>query len=155
MGGLNSEITDETKTVVFESAMFYGPSVRVTAKKLGMRTEASSRFEKGLDTENTIPALERACELVNLLGAGEVVDGIVDVYPVKKELATVKFEPEKINAFLGFSLSREEMTNILESLKFVVNGDEIVVPSYRDDVRCMNDIAEEVVRIFGYNKIES
>ena len=155
MGGLNSEITDETKTVVFESAMFYGPSVRITAKKLGMRTEASSRFEKGLDSENTIPALERACELVNLLGAGEVVDGIVDVYPVKKELATVKFEPEKINAFLGFSLSREEMVKILESLEFVINGDEIVVPSYRDDVRCMNDIAEEVVRIFGYNKIES
>ena len=84
MGGLNSEITEETKTVVFESAMFYGPSVRITAKKLGMRTEASSRFEKGLDSENTIPALERACELINLLGAGEVVDGIVDVYPVKK-----------------------------------------------------------------------
>ena len=155
MGGLNSEITEETKTVVFESAMFYGPSVRITAKKLGMRTEASSRFEKGLDSENTIPALERACELINLLGAGEVVDGIVDVYPVKKELATVKFEPEKINAFLGFSLTREEMVKILESLEFVINGDEIVVPSYRDDVRCMNDIAEEVVRIFGYNKIES
>ena len=155
MGGQNSEITNDTKTVVFESAMFLGSSVRITAKKLGMRTESSSRFEKGLDTEGTVPALERACELVNLLGAGEVVSGIIDVYPVKKEVATVKFEPDKINAFLGFSLSRDEMVKILESLYFKVISDKVIVPSYRDDVRCMNDVAEEVVRIYGYNKIES
>ena len=155
MGGQNSEITDDTTTVVFESAMFLGSSVRITAKKLGMRTDSSARFEKGLDSENTVPALERACELVNLLGAGEVVGGMIDVYPVKKEAATVKFEPERMNRFLGIDLSAEEMVRILESLDFKIDGDTITVPTYRDDVRCMNDIAEEVVRIYGYNKIES
>ncbi len=155
MGGANSEIKDDTTTVVFESAMFLGSSVRVTAKKLGMRTDSSSRFEKGLDAENTIPALERACELVGLLGAGEVVSGIIDVYPIKKEIATVKLEPERINKFLGINVSAERMVEILESLDFKVDGDIITVPSYRDDVRCMNDIAEEVVRIYGYNEIES
>ena len=155
MGGQNSEITDSTTTVVFESAMFLGSSVRITAKKLGMRTDSSARFEKGLDSENTVPALERACELVNLLGAGEVVNGMIDVYPVKKEVATVKFEPERMNRFLGIDLSAEEMVRILESLDFKIDGDVITVPTYRDDVRCMNDIAEEVVRIYGYNKIES
>ena len=155
MGGANSEITEDTTTVVFESAMFLGSSVRVTAKKLGMRTDASSRFEKGLDSENTVPALERACELVTLLGAGEVVSGMIDIYPEKKQTATVPFEPEKINRFLGIHLSAEKMTEILESLHFVVKNGLVYVPSYRDDVRCMNDIAEEVVRIYGYNEIES
>ena len=135
--------------------MFLGSSVRVTAKKLGMRTDASSRFEKGLDSENTVPALERACELVTLLGAGEVVSGMIDIYPEKKQTATVPFEPEKINRFLGIHLSAEKMTEILESLHFVVKNGLVYVPSYRDDVRCMNDIAEEVVRIYGYNEIES
>lgn len=155
MGGANSEITDDTTTVVFESAMFLGSSVRITAKKLGMRTDASARFEKGLDTENTLPALERACELVNLLGAGEVVSGVIDVYPKKKETATVPFEPEKINRFLGIHLTADEMVRILQSLYFEVKDGFVYVPSYRDDVRCMNDVAEEVVRIYGYNKIES
>ncbi len=155
MGGANSEITEDTTTVVFEAAMFLGSSVRVTAKKLGMRTDASSRFEKGLDSENTVPALERACELVTLLGAGEVVSGMIDIYPEKKQTATVPFEPEKINRFLGIHLSAEKMTEILESLHFVVKNGLVYVPSYRDDVRCMNDIAEEVVRIYGYNEIES
>lgn len=155
MGGANSEITEDTATVVFESAMFLGSSVRVTAKKLGMRTDASSRFEKGLDTENTVPALERACELVTLLGAGEVVSGMIDIYPEKKQTATVPFEPEKINRFLGIHLSAEKMTEILESLHFAVRDGQVYVPSYRDDVRCMNDVAEEVVRIYGYNEIES
>jgi len=155
MGGENSEITENTSTVVFESAMFHGSSVRITAKKLGMRTEASARFEKGLDSENTLPALERACELVELLGAGEVVPGIIDAYPVKKEEARVAFEPEKISRFLGLKLEAEEMKKYLERLFFRFDGEEIIVPSYRDDVRCMNDIAEEVVRLYGYNKIES
>ena len=155
MGGENSEITENTSTVVFESAMFHGSSVRITAKKLGMRTEASARFEKGLDCENTLPALERACELVELLGAGEVVPGIIDAYPVKKEEARVKFEPEKISNFLGLKLEANEMKKYLERLFFTFDGDDIIVPSYRDDVRCMNDIAEEVVRLYGYNKIES
>ena len=155
MGGANSEITEDTTTVVFESGMFLGCSVRVTANKLGMRPAASSRFVKGLGSENTVPALERACELVTLLGAGEVVSGMIDIYPEKKQTATVPFEPEKINRFLGIHLSAEKMTEILESLHFVVKNGLVYVPSYRDDVRCMNDIAEEVVRIYGYNEIES
>lgn len=155
MGGANSEITEETTTVVFESAMFLGSSVRITAKKLGMRTDASSRFEKGLDSENTIAALERACELVNLLGAGDVVSGMIDIYPEKKTQATVPFEPERMNRFLGIHLSEKQMIQILESLDFEVKEGLVYVPSYRDDVRCMNDVAEEIVRIYGYNEIES
>lgn len=155
MGGANSEITDATKVVVFESACFDGPSVRITSRKLGMRTEASGRFEKGLDRENTYGALERACELVNLLGAGEVVTGVVDVYPGKKEQTVIRLEPERINRFLGIDVSADYMRGVLESLCFKVEGDKIYVPSYREDVLCMNDIAEEVVRIYGYNKIES
>ena len=155
MGGANSEIKDDTTTVVFESAMFLGSSVRITAKKLGMRTDSSARFEKGLDSENTIGALERACELVQFLGAGEIVGGMIDVYPVNKEIATVAFEPEKMNRFLGINLSEQEMIRILESLNFEVKDGVITVPSYRDDVRCMNDVAEEIVRIYGYNEIQS
>ena len=155
MGGANSEIEENTSTVVFESAAFLGSSVRVTAKKLNMRTESSARFEKGLDCEQTVTALERACELVTMLGAGEVVNGMIDVYPHKKEIATVKFEPERMNRFLGINITREEMVKILEKLDFKVEGDTITVPSYRDDVRMMNDVAEEIVRIYGYNEIES
>ena len=120
MGGENSEITDTTSTVVFESAMFHGSTVRITAKKLGMRTEASARFEKGLDSENTLPALERACELVELLGAGDVVPGIIDEYPVKKEVFKVPFEPEKISRFLGLDIDASEIgraTSELQSLR--------------------------------------
>ena len=129
MGGANSEIEDDTSTVVFESAAFLGSSVRVTAKKLGMRTESSARFEKGLDCEQTVTALERACELVTMLGAGEVVNGLIDVYPHKKEIATVKFEPERMNRFLGINITREEMVKILEKLDFKVEGNTITVPS--------------------------
>ncbi|MBE6560284.1 MAG: phenylalanine--tRNA ligase subunit beta [Ruminococcaceae bacterium] len=155
MGGQNSEITDSTTTVVFESAMFNGPSVRVSGKKLGMRTESSARFEKGLDRENTMPALDRACELVEMLGAGEIVDGTIDQYPAPAEPYKMKLESEKINRFLGLDLTQEAMADILRSLDFVVDGDEITVPSFRDDVRCMNDVAEEVLRIYGYTRIES
>lgn len=155
MGGENSEITDATKTVVFESACFDGASVRITAKKLGMRTESSARFEKGLDCENCMPALQRACELVELLGAGEVVDGIIDVYPEKKPVYTVPFEPERMNRFLGIFLPPDNMKDILRSLCFEVEDGNVIVPSYRDDVRCMNDVAEEIVRIYGYNNIKS
>lgn len=155
MGGLNSEIEEDTATVVFESANFMGASVRITGKALGMRTEASGRFEKGLDPENTVGALERACELVELLGAGEVVDGIVDVYGKKPEERIIRLEPEKINKFLGTELSEEFMRQTLESLDFVLEGDMIHVPSYRADVEGMQDIAEEVARIFGYNNIRS
>lgn len=155
MGGANSEITDETKTVVFESANFNGTSVRVTSRALGMRTEASSRFEKGIDSETTIPAIERACELIQLLGAGEVVDGIVDVYPEPKKQHIIKLEADRINAFLGTSIDEAKMIEILKSLCFEVKDGEVYVPSYREDVEGMQDIAEEIARIYGYNEIET
>ena len=155
MGGANSEILDTTKTVVFESACFNGASVRVTAKKNGMRTESSARFEKGLDAENCLPALERACELVELLGAGEIVDGVIDVYPTKKEQTVLPFTPERYNEFLGMNIPVEHMIHSLEGLGCKVEGGKIYVPSFRADLGCMNDIAEEVCRIYGYDKIEA
>ena len=155
MGGENSEIKDTTATVVFESANFDGASVRVTGKKNGMRTESSSRFEKGLDPENTIPALLRACELVELLGAGDVVDGIIDVYPGKKEPVTLPLESKVINEFLGVEISEEFMIETLEKLECKVENGVITVPSFRNDLTCMNDIAEEIIRIYGYNDIKS
>lgn len=155
MGGANSEIKDTTSTVVFESACFLGTSVRVTAKKNGMRTESSARYEKGLDPENCRGGLERACELVELLGAGEVVDGVIDVYPEKKPPVTLDFKPDVINAFLGTEISADTMIAILESLECKVADGKITVPSFRADLGCMNDIAEEIARIYGYNKIKS
>ncbi len=155
MGGANSEIKDTTATVVFESACFLGTSVRVTAKRNGMRTESSARYEKGLDPENCYAGLERACELVELLGAGEVVNDIIDVYPGKKPLTVLDFAPETINKFLGTDIPAEEMIKILETLECKVEGDKITVPSFRADLGCMNDIAEEVARIHGYNSIVS
>ncbi|MBQ7173416.1 MAG: phenylalanine--tRNA ligase subunit beta [Clostridia bacterium] len=155
MGGANSEITDATKTVVFESACFNGASVRITAKKNGMRTESSGRFEKGLDAENCMAGLERACELVELLGAGDVVDGIIDVYPTKKEQTVLPFTPERYNEFLGMNIPVEHMIHSLEGLGCEVRDGKIYVPSYRADLGCMNDIAEEVCRIYGYEKIEA
>ncbi len=155
MGGANSEIKDSTVTVVFESACFQGPSVRVTAKKNGMRTESSGRFEKGLDPENCVPGLLRACELVQLLGAGDVVDGLIDVYPTKPETVILPLEVEKMNKFLGVDLSREYMVSILERLECKIEGDSIIVPSFRNDLTCMQDIAEEIIRIYGYNNIKS
>ena len=155
MGGANSEIKDSTTTVVFESACFSGPSVRVTAKKNGMRTESSARFEKGLDPENCMAGLLRACELVQLLGAGDVVDGLIDVYPTKPETVKLPLNVEKINAFLGTELDYDYMKSVLERLDCKVEGNEITVPSFRADLTCMQDIAEEIIRIYGYNKIKS
>jgi len=155
MGGENSEINDNTATVVFESANFDGTSIRLTSRALGLRTESSGRYEKGLDTENTMPALLRACELVELLEAGEVVDGTIDIYPVKYADRKVEFSPEKINKLLGLDLTREQMTDILTSLSFVIEGDTLIPPSYRADVEQMADIAEEIARIYGYNNIPS
>ncbi len=155
MGGANSEITDATKTVVFESACFNGASVRVTAKKNGMRTESSARFEKGLDPENCMAGLLRACELVELLDAGDVVDGVIDVYPTKTAATVLPFEPARYNAFLGTEIAEAEMVKILESLDCKVEGGKITVPSFRADLACMNDIAEEIMRIYGYDKIVS
>ena len=155
MGGENSEITDGTKTVVFESACFNGGSVRVTAKKNGMRTESSARFEKGLDAENCYGALERACELIELLGAGEVVGGMIDVYPTKREPTVLPLDADVINKFLGTDIDTDYMKSVLEALECKVEKGKITVPSFRADLGCMNDIAEEVARIWGYNKIPS
>ena len=155
MGGANSEIKDGTTTVVFESACFLGTSVRVTAKKNGMRTESSARFEKGLDPENCFAGLERACELVELLGAGEVVNDIIDVYPTKAEPTALKFDANVINNFLGTDVSENEMRDILTTLEFTFDGEKVVAPSFRADIGCMNDVAEEIARIYGYNKIKS
>ena len=153
MGGANSEIVGDTAMVLFESANFNGTSVHRTAAALNMRTDASSRYEKGLDPMNTLKAVERACELVELLGAGEVVEGVMDVIAKDSNPVTVKLEPEKVNGLLGTDVSREEMVRILESLDFKVEGDTIHVPSWRSDVEHYSDIAEEVARFFGYNNI--
>ena len=153
MGGANSEIVGDTAMVLFESANFNGVSVRRTASALGMRTDASSRYEKGLDMMNTIKAVERACELVEMLGCGEVVDGVMDVVAKEKAPTVVNLEPDKINALLGTELSEDLMREILVSLGFILNGDDIYVPSWRGDVEHYSDIAEEVARFYGYNKI--
>ena len=153
MGGANSEIVGDTAMVLFESANFNGTSVHRTAAALNMRTDASSRYEKGLDPMNTLKAVERACELVELLGAGEVLEGVMDVIAKDSNPVTVKLEPEKVNGLLGTDVSREEMVRILESLDFKVEGDTIHVPSWRSDVEHYSDIAEEVARFYGYNNI--
>ena len=153
MGGANSEIVGDTAMVLFESANFNGTSVHRTAAALNMRTDASSRYEKGLDPMNTLKAVERAFELVELLGAGEVVEGVMDVIAKDSNPVTVKLEPEKVNGLLGTDVSREEMVRILEALDFKVEGDTIHVPSWRSDVEHYSDIAEEVARFYGYNNI--
>ena len=153
MGGENSEIVGDTAMVLFESACFNGPSVRRTATALGMRTDASSRFEKGLDAEGTWKAVQRACELVELLGCGEVVEGVIDVFPGKKPQTTVKLEPAKINGLLGTDIDEATMRRILSDLGFGFEGDTILVPSWRGDVEHYSDIAEEVARFYGYNEI--
>lgn len=155
MGGANSEVTDATTTVLFESACFDGALVRRGAKALGMRTEASALFEKGLDSENCLPAINRACELMEELGAGEVVGGVIDVYPTPKVQTVLPFEPEKMNKFLGMDISRAEMEDILKRLEFKVEGDKVYVPTFRGDIEAMADIAEEVARIYGYDRIPS
>ena len=153
MGGANSEIVGDTAMVLFESANFNGASIRRTATALGMRTDASSRYEKGLDPQNTYKAVQRACELIELLGAGEVVEGIIDVVPAEIKQTTVKLEPQKINALLGTDISEDTMRDILIRLGFTLDGDTIYVPSWRGDVEHYSDIAEEVARFFGYNEI--
>ncbi len=153
MGGLNSEIVEDTADVVFESACFDGTCIRKGALALGMRTEASAKFEKGLDPMNTLPAVDRACELVELLGAGQVVDGVIDILNYVPQPTVLKLEPEKINALLGTDVPMAEMTAILKKLDFAVEGDQVTVPSWRGDVKEMADLAEEVARFYGYNNI--
>ena len=153
MGGANSEIVGDTAAVVFESANFNGVSVRRTAAALGMRTDASGRFEKGLDPLNTLPAVERACELVELLGAGEVVDGVIDVIAADAEPVSLPLDADKINRLLGTDFSAEDMKESLHWLDFGIDGDTVRVPSWRGDVCHYSDLAEEVARLYGYNKL--
>ena len=155
MGGANSEITDETTTIVFESANFLGHSIRKTAIALGMRTDASGRFEKGLDLFATVPAVDRACELVEMLGAGEVFDGTIDVLAKEPETTFIELDDKRINALLGTDIPREFMADTLTSLGFELNGNTLTVPSWRGDCTMLADIAEECARFWGYNKIEA
>lgn len=153
MGGANSEVTENTVTVLFESACFNAAAVRRGAKALGMRTDASALFEKGLDSENCLPAINRACQLMEELGAGEVVGGVIDVYPVPKQQTVLPFEPQKMNNFLGLEVSETEMIDILNKLEFKVEDGKIYVPTFRGDIEGMADVAEEIARIYGYDRI--
>ena len=153
MGGENSEIKDDTTTVVFESANFNGTSIRQTALALGMRTDASGKFEKHLDPMMTMPAVQRACELVEMLEAGEVMDGTIDIINYVPEAKTLPLEPAKINRLLGTDISKEQMVEYLNRLEIPVEGDTILVPSFRPDLNLMADVAEEIGRSFGYNEI--
>lgn len=155
MGGENSMITDNVKTVLFEAACFDGTNIRLSAKRIGLRTDASGKFEKGLDPNNAQAAIDRACQLMEELGAGEVVGGMVDVYPVKREPVRVKFEPERINSLLGTDLSSEEMLRYLASVELTYDEatGEIVAPTFRQDIFRTADIAEEVARFYGYDNI--
>jgi len=153
MGGEYSGIMDDTNTIVFEAACFNGPSIRTTAKKLGMRTESSARFEKGLDSETCIPAIMRACELVEMLGAGEVIGGMIDVDNSGYKPTEIELNPDWINEFIGIDASRDEMVKILEDIGCKMNGNTIIVPSFRKDLEHKADIAEEIARFYGYDKI--
>ena len=155
MGGENSMITDEVHTVLFEAACFNGTNIRLSSKKIGLRTDASGKFEKGLDPNNAQAAIDRACQLMEELGAGEVVGGMVDVCSETREPVRVPFEPERINALLGTELTKEEMLGYLArvELAYDESTNEIVAPTFRQDIHCMADVAEEVVRFYGYDKI--
>ena len=155
MGGENSMITDDVKTMMFEAACFDGTNIRLSAKKIGLRTDASGKFEKGLDPNNAQAAIDRACQLMEELGAGEVVGGMVDVYPEKRGSVRVPFEPERINALLGTDISAEEMLSYFRSvdLEYDEAAKEVVVPSWRQDVLRTADLAEEVARFYGYDNI--
>ena len=155
MGGENSMITDDVKTVLFEAACFDGTSIRLSSKRIGLRTDASGKFEKGLDPNNAQAAIDRACQLMEELGVGEVVGGMVDVCNETREPSRVKFEPEKINKLLGTSLTKEEMIDYLGRVELAYDEktDEIVAPTFRQDIHCNADVAEEVARFYGYDKI--
>ena len=155
MGGENSKITDDVKDILFEAACFDGPNIRLSAKRLGLRTDASGKFEKGLDPNNAEAAINRACALIEELGAGEVVGGMVDVYPEKKTEKRIPFEPEKYNKLLGTNVTPEEMLTYFDRLEIVYDKEknELVIPTFRQDLECSADIAEEVARFYGYDNI--
>ena len=155
MGGENSMITEEVKDVLFEAACFDGTNIRLSSKRVGLRTDASGKFEKGLDPNNAGAAIDRACQLIEELGAGEVVGGMVDVYDNKKQEKKIKFEPEKYNKLLGTDVSKEEMLEYFKRLEIKYNeaDNELIIPTFRQDLECDADIAEEVARFFGYDNI--
>ena len=155
MGGENSMITDDVHTMLFEAACFDGTNIRKSSKKVGLRTDASGKFEKGLDPNNAEAAINRACQLVEEMGAGEVVGGIVDVYGKKKETVRVPFDADEINALLGTDISKEEMLSYFKMLDLVYDEetDEVIAPSFRHDLFCLADLAEEVARFYGYDNI--
>ena len=155
MGGENSMITDQVKTVLFEAACFNGTNIRLSSKRIGLRTDASGKFEKGLDPNNAEAAINRACQLMEELGAGEVVGGMVDVCSETREPSRVPFEPERINAILGTDLTVDEMLGYLARVELAYDEktNEIVAPTFRQDIHCTADVAEEVARFYGYDKI--
>ena len=155
MGGENSKITDDVKTMVFEAACFDGTNIRLSAKKIGLRTDASGKFEKGLDPNNAKAAVDRACQLIEELGAGEVIGGTIDVYPVKKEEVRIPFDAEKINDLLGTELDAETMKGYFKKLDLGFNEEsqEVIAPTFRQDLERLADIAEEVARFYGYDNI--
>lgn len=155
MGGENSMITDNVQTMLFEAATFDGTNIRLSGKKLGMRTDAQAKFEKGLDPNNAIDAMNRACQLIEELGAGEVVGGVVDFYPVKKEPVSIEYDADKINALLGIDISEEDMVKYFETIDLEVDREKklVIVPTWRQDLERMADLAEEVARFYGYDKI--
>lgn len=155
MGGENSKITDDVTTMLFEAATFDGTNIRLTGKKLGMRTDAQAKFEKGLDPNNAMDAMNRACQLIEELGAGEVVGGAVDVYPVKKEPITIAYDVDKINALLGTDIDEDTMIGYFEKIDLPVDckKKEVLVPTWRQDLERMADLAEEVARFYGYDNI--
>lgn len=155
MGGENSMITDDVHDMLFEAACFDGTNIRLSSKRVGLRTDASGKFEKGLDPNNAEAAINRACQLIEELGAGEVVEGMVDVYPTKKEERTIKFDAEYVNNLIGFNLTEEEMVNYFPALELKYNPATkiITIPTFRQDLIGMCDIAEEIARFYGYDKI--
>ena len=155
MGGENSMITDNVQTMLFEAACFDGTNIRLSSKKVGLRTDASGKFEKGLDPNNAQAAIDRACQLIEELGAGEVVGGMVDVYTKKKVPVRIPFEPEKINALLGTDISAQEMLEYFKmvDLEYDESSNEVIAPTFRHDLFRMADLAEEVARFYGYDNI--
>ena len=155
MGGENSMITDDVQDMLFEAACFDGTNIRLSSKRVGLRTDASGKFEKGLDPNNAEAAINRACQLIEELGAGEVVEGMVDFYPEKKEEHQIKFDPDYVNNLIGFDLTEEEMISYFPALELEYDKETkmITVPTFRQDLIGMCDIAEEITRFYGYDKI--
>lgn len=155
MGGENSKITDDVKDMVFEAACFDGTNIRLSAKRLGLRTDASGKFEKGLDPNNALEAINRACQLVEMLGAGEVVGGVVDIYDDLRQPKRIPFEPDKMNCLLGTGIERVQMLEYFKTigLDYEESSNEVVIPTFRQDLECMADLAEEVARFYGYDNI--